>query len=396
MKEMLYKFIEEGKREHEEMRAFICDFQTTNEILFNKRNNSLIEFRFGALAQMPKYAKFLKGLLTNKGRQEEACTITMNERYARRLKSSYYHREIIFGNCRVMIDVFNKKITLRVGDDEVIFDVDQSIKRPPIEGDECFRIDDLDDTINTEAQELQINNEPDLFLSRGLEKSIDQSDLEECEPVESNNSNDSDKSIRHIMYINTPYSVVQETAKPIKLVREHLYSTSANEINNKKTEMKDLPNHLEYAYLHGDKSFPIIISAELFDKEKRQRIEGKCKPIYYASKTLNNAQEHYTTSEKELLAVVFSFDKYRPYLFLSKTIIYTDNSALKYLFSKQDAKPRLIRWVLLLQGFDIEIKDKRGAENLAVDHLLRLENPKLVHSQKIRLLMNFLMNILWR
>ncbi|GKC47757.1 reverse transcriptase domain-containing protein [Tanacetum coccineum] len=108
-----------------------------------------------------------------------------------------------------------------------------------------------------------------------------------------------------------------------------------------------------------------------------QRIDGKFKPIYYASKTLNNAQEHYTTTEKELLAVVFTFDKFCSYLILSKIIVYTDHSALKYLFSKQDAKPRLIRWVLLLQGFDIEIKDKKGVENLAADHLLRLENPDL-------------------
>ncbi|GKE71196.1 reverse transcriptase domain-containing protein, partial [Tanacetum coccineum] len=108
-----------------------------------------------------------------------------------------------------------------------------------------------------------------------------------------------------------------------------------------------------------------------------QRMDGKFKPIYYASKTLNNTQEHYTTTEKELLAVVFSFNKFRPHLVLSKIIIYTDHSALKYLFSKQDAKPRLIRWVLLLQGFDIEIKDKRGAENLVADHLSRLENPDL-------------------
>ncbi|GKB01384.1 reverse transcriptase domain-containing protein [Tanacetum coccineum] len=109
-----------------------------------------------------------------------------------------------------------------------------------------------------------------------------------------------------------------------------------------------------------------------------QRIDGKFKPIYYASKTLNNAQEHYTTTEKELLAVVFSFDKFRQYLVLSKTMVYTDHSALKYLFSKEDAKPRLIRWVLLLQGFDIEIKDKKGAENLAADHLSRLENLDLI------------------
>ncbi|GKE68561.1 hypothetical protein Tco_1526633, partial [Tanacetum coccineum] len=177
-----------------------------------------------------------------------------------------------------------KKITLRVRDDEVIFNVDQSIKIPPTEDDECYGIDDLDDTINVEAQELLANDEPDSFLSRGLEKSIDQSDLEDCEPVECNNNND--KPIWRITSINTPYSVDQETAKPVKLEREHLYSASANEIDEKKPELKDLPNHLEYAYLHGDKSFPIIISSELSDKEKssllhvlekREQLLGKFK-----------------------------------------------------------------------------------------------------------------------
>ncbi|GJY21003.1 reverse transcriptase domain-containing protein [Tanacetum coccineum] len=108
-----------------------------------------------------------------------------------------------------------------------------------------------------------------------------------------------------------------------------------------------------------------------------QRIDGNFKPIYYARKTLNDTQAHYTTTEKELLAVVFSFDKFRPYLILSKTVVYTDHYALKYSFSKQDAKPRLIRWVMLLQGFNIEIRDKKGEENLAADHLSRLENPNI-------------------
>ncbi|GJS61820.1 reverse transcriptase domain-containing protein [Tanacetum coccineum] len=76
-----------------------------------------------------------------------------------------------------------------------------------------------------------------------------------------------------------------------------------------------------------------------------------------------------------ILALVYAFEKFWPYLVLSKTIVYTDHSALKYLLAKQDAKPRLLWWILLLQEFDVIIRDKKGAENLAADHLSRLENP---------------------
>ncbi|GJY67026.1 reverse transcriptase domain-containing protein [Tanacetum coccineum] len=477
-----------------------------NKFLENLKQLHINLLFIEALAQMPKYAKFLKGLLTNKARLEEACTITMNERFSTVLlnklpskekdtgsftipcdigqlhidnaladlgasislmpytmyeklglgnpkatrmsleladRSIQYPRGIIknvlikvdkfvlsidsvildmpedsrvpiilgrpfLATARAMIDVFNKKITLRVGDDEVIFDVDQSIKRPPTEDDECYGIDDLDDTINVDAQELRANDEPHLFLSTGLEKSIDQSNLEDCKPIECNNNNDSNKPIRRISSINTPYLV-----SPIHVVPKKggmtVVLNDDNELipSRMVTGWRDSSKFQSLPEIKKRQHSPVLMAFNIL-KEKLtiapiiifpdwnmpfelmcdasdfavgavlgQRIDGKFKPIYYTSKTLNNAQEHYTTTKKELLAVVFSIDKFRPYLVLSKTIVYTDHSALKYLFNKQDAKLRLIRWVMLVQGFDIEIKDKRGAENLAQDHLSRLENPEL-------------------
>ncbi|GJR55307.1 reverse transcriptase domain-containing protein [Tanacetum coccineum] len=177
-----------------------------------------------------------------------------------------------------------------------------------------------------------------------------------------------------------------------------LFAANTNDEEKPTPKLKELPSYLEYAFLDDNCELPVIISSLLSDQKKLlledklitasviitlnwdvdfelmcdandyavgailgQQIEKKFCPIYYASKNMNNAQEHYTTTKKELLAVV-----------------------------KKDAKPRLIRCVLLLQEFTIEIKDKKGTENLAVDHLSRLENSRLEELNEDTIQDNFL------
>ncbi|GJW69125.1 hypothetical protein Tco_0123549 [Tanacetum coccineum] len=275
----------------------------------------------GPISQgIEKYAKFLKGLLSNKARLEEACMVTMNERCSAVLLNKLPSKEKDPGSFTIpclgeqnqqnelgiankiyqshgvivrkmcskkiekfpppldfvylvsakilesenlgnailsisftssMIDVFNKKITLRIGSEEVIFDVDQSMKKPCMEDDECYEINDLDMVIQSAAQEL-LENE-------NLEDSINRPDFESRRP-------NSETLIRRIDHINTPYS--QKTQEQEEMLSDHLYSASAIEIDRKKPELKDLLSHLEYAYLKGDETCPVIISSKLTKKEK--------------------------------------------------------------------------------------------------------------------------------
>nr|GEU91320.1 reverse transcriptase domain-containing protein [Tanacetum cinerariifolium] len=103
--------------------------------------------------------------------------------------------------------------------------------------------------------------------------------------------------------------------------------------------------------------------------------EKHFRPLHYASKTMTEAETNYTTTKNEILAVVYAFKKFQSYLIMNKSILYTDHSALKYLFAKKDSKARLLRWVLLLQEFTFKVIDTKGAKNLAADHLCQLENP---------------------
>ena len=104
--------------------------------------------------------------------------------------------------------------------------------------------------------------------------------------------------------------------------------------------------------------------------------------IYYARKVLNENQVNYSTTEKELLAVIFALEKFRSYLIGSKVIVFTDHATLKYLLTKGDSKPRLLRWILMLQEFDLEIRDKKGVENGVADHLSILDNEEVTKKEK--------------
>ena len=104
-----------------------------------------------------------------------------------------------------------------------------------------------------------------------------------------------------------------------------------------------------------------------------QKTDKMFRAIYYANKTFNEAQENYSTTEKEMLSMIFAREKFRPYVLGSHVIIHNDHATIKYLMVKKEAKPRLIRWVLLLQEFDLEIKDMKGCDNVIADHLSRIE-----------------------
>nr|GEW50877.1 reverse transcriptase domain-containing protein [Tanacetum cinerariifolium] len=172
-------------------------------------------------------------------------------------------------------------------------------------------------------------------------------------------------------------------------------------------ELKDLPHHLEYAFLEGDNKLLVIISKELVDEEKSalikvlkshkraiawklsdiqgavlgQRHEKHFRPIHYASKMMADAESNYTTTEKEMLSVLYAFEKFQSYLIMNKSIVHTDHSALKYLFAKKYANARLLRWVLLLQEFEFKVLDTKGAENLAADHLVTHRLSTAYHPQ---------------
>ncbi|WVZ03900.1 hypothetical protein V8G54_024706 [Vigna mungo] len=166
------------------------------------------------------------------------------------------------------------------------------------------------------------------------------------------------KSLSHLLVKDTPFMMSKECVKAFHFLKKSLISAPV-------IVAPDWSKDFELMCDVSDYAIGVLLG---------QRREKVFHAIYYASKVLNKAQLNYATTEKEFLAIVYALEKFRSYLIGSKVIIYTDHAAIKYLLTKPDSKPRLIRWVLLLQEFDVEIRDKKGSENLIDDHLSRLVN----------------------
>ena len=105
-----------------------------------------------------------------------------------------------------------------------------------------------------------------------------------------------------------------------------------------------------------------------------QEIEDQEYYIHFSSKKLNDAERNYSVIDKELLAIVWSFKKFRPYLLGRKFILYTDHNPLKYLSSFKDSHNRRSRWLMSLNEFDFEIRHINGKDNIIADYLSRSVN----------------------
>jgi hypothetical protein len=165
------------------------------------------------------------------------------------------------------------------------------------------------------------------------------------------------RPLMHLLAKDPPFIFMEECRQSFHTLKEALISTPV---------IQPPDWHLPFEIMCDASDYAVgVLLSQSKDK--------KHYAVFYASKTLTRPQLNYATMKKELLAMVFAIEKLRSYLVGAKVIVCTDHATLKYLLIKKDAKPRLIRWILLLQEFDLEIRDKKGVENSVADHLSRLQ-----------------------
>ncbi|GJS43131.1 reverse transcriptase domain-containing protein, partial [Tanacetum coccineum] len=151
------------------------------------------------------------------------------------------------------------------------------------------------------------------------------------------------RPITHLLEKDTPFVFSQDCINAFETLKKKLIYRGNFPFTKKKTLKKKLTEAPILVVLDWNLPFELMCDASdlAIGAVLGQRKIMHFQPIHYASKTMTEAQIHYTTTEKEMLAVVYAFEKFWPYLVLSKSVVYTDHSALKYLMNKQDAKPRL-------------------------------------------------------
>nr|GEV27937.1 reverse transcriptase domain-containing protein [Tanacetum cinerariifolium] len=335
---------------------------------------------------------------------------------------------------RALIDVFEGELTLHVGKDAITFNLNQTLRYSANYNDMMAkRIDAIDMACKEYSQEVlgfsymiascnptpyydQIIYTTSLtltpfrnsdFLLEEVDAFLDLEDDPTSPEVDQSYLDTKGDILLLESFLNDDPSLPNpnqgnyfpEVRKELKICETKFDKFLVDE--PLEVELKDLPPHLEYAFLEGDDKLPVIIAKDLSVEEKTalitalkshkraiawklfdikgavlgQRQEKHFRPIHYASKTMTEAESNYTTTKKEMLAVVYAFEKFWSYLIMNKSIVYTNHSALKYLFAKKDSKARLLRWVLLFQEFTFKVINTKGAKNLAADHLSRLENP---------------------
>nr|GFA01762.1 reverse transcriptase domain-containing protein [Tanacetum cinerariifolium] len=363
-----------------------CEFPGMDEWCFLKTSRALIDVHKGELTlrigheaitynldQTSRYSAFLKKIYSNPLFDEEINPMKIDQHPLNAksdlIESIPNHDSSITISSKVdsLFDEFAGELTLL-----------KSI-RSGIDETDCHPEEEIRLTkrlFDSHMEEIDLPFTPDDPMPSGIKDDDYDSgrDIPILEELLDNYSLSLPTNESYHFDIPLPY---RPLAKPPDGKTETLNIKMLGDVSDQKTLKKKLTKAPILIAPNWDLPFELMCDTSDFaiGAVLGQRHEKHFWPIHYASKTLTDAESNYTTTKKEMLAVVYAFEKFQSYMIMNKCIVHTNHSALKYLFAKKDAKVRLLRWVLLLQEFDFDVIDTKGAENLAADHLSRLENP---------------------
>ncbi|GJY55109.1 hypothetical protein Tco_0446773 [Tanacetum coccineum] len=382
------------------------------------------------LAGMPNYEKFLKDLVSNKSKMEQISASFLTEECSEILQNKIPSKlgdpESFLIPCKLANSVEYLALAdlgARIGEDRATFHIDKAMQHSHVNDDTCFRIDVINDITEDELDALLDDSKPflntsekisetpldkefDEFMSENVQEDEIKDDFEELPPEDeliikkSIQDPPTDLEMKPFPK-HLEYAFLEENSLLLVVISALL------EQNEKEQLVSVLKNHKE-AFAWKTSDIPGISPSFCKHKinleddvklviQRQRRLNPNMKEvvkkeiiklldacIIYAIEDSPWDDEFVSTTDMletsmEVFMDDFSVfgDSFDPCLNNLEQMLIRYHAAIKYLFSKQDAKPRLIRWILLLQEFDIEIKNKKGAENVAADHLSRLEKPNL-------------------